>query len=64
MRIVYEDALITEYDDGTEEVRFTDDEWAVMAANPAMFGLACHLHGAGSHWLRDHQLCMVCEVGE
>jgi hypothetical protein len=34
-KIVYEDALVTEYDDGREEVRFTDEEWAVMMRDPA-----------------------------
>lgn len=62
-RIVYEDELVTEYDDGTEEVRFTPAEYEAMAADPATFGLACRHHGAGPHWLRDHQLCLVCEVG-
>ena len=62
-RIVYQDTTVTEYDDGTEEVRFTQAEWEHMAAHPADFGLACRTHGAGPHWLRDHQLCMTCEVG-
>lgn len=62
-QVVYEDEFVTEYNDGTEEVRFSDDEWAVMAADPARFGFACKLHGTRD-WLRDHQLCMICEVGE
>lgn len=33
-RIVYEDEFITEYDDGTEEVRFTDAEWEQMLTDP------------------------------
>ena len=39
--IVYEDELITEYSDGREEVRFTDEEWAVMMADPVAWGYAC-----------------------
>lgn len=62
-RIVYQDALVTEYADGTEEVRFTDEEWAVMMADPATYGYACRLHGRRD-WIQAHQLCMVCEVGD
>lgn len=42
-RTVYEDARVTEYDDGTEEVRFSQDEERIMARNPRYFGyvLAC-----------------------
>jgi hypothetical protein len=39
-RITYEDDTLTEYDDGTEEVRFTADEWAAMNTDPA-FGYIC-----------------------
>lgn len=39
MRIVYESRLVTEYEDGTEDVRFTDDEYAAMALRPRFFGL-------------------------
>lgn len=38
-RKVYEDERVTEYDDGTEEVRFSEDEWKVMERNPRYFGL-------------------------
>ncbi len=38
--IVYEDPLVTEYSDGTEEVRFTEEEYAAMAADPVRFGYA------------------------
>lgn len=38
--VVYEDELVTEYRDGTEEVRFTDAEWAVMMEDPA-YGYVC-----------------------
>lgn len=39
-RIVYEDEGITEYDDGTETVRFSEAEWEVMLNDPA-FGYVC-----------------------
>lgn len=40
MRTIYEDDFVTEYDNGTEEVRFSDDEWAFMLKDPVYFGLA------------------------
>jgi len=44
-RIVYEDKFITEFSDGTEEVRFTEAEWEVMLADPA-FG---YVHAGCGH---------------
>lgn len=38
-KIVYQDARVTEYADGTEEVSFSEDEHAFMAANPRYFEL-------------------------
>ena len=43
--ITYQDAQVTEYSDGTEEVRFTDEEWAIMLADPK-YGYVCR---AGKH---------------
>jgi hypothetical protein len=37
---VYEDDLVTEYDDGSTEVRFTDAEWKLMLSDPS-FGYVC-----------------------
>jgi hypothetical protein len=54
--IVTETDLVTEYDDGTEAVRFTEAEYAAMAADPVRFGLVrpCgHPTGNGD--------CLVCE---
>ncbi len=39
-RATYSDDLITEYDDGTTEVLFTDAEWEMMLSDPA-FGYVC-----------------------
>lgn len=59
-RIVYEDATVTEYDDGTEEVRFTEAEWERMLSDPA-FGYVCR----AGHRLTDadhrYGACMSCE---
>lgn len=41
MQVVYHDEFITEYDDGTEEVRFSDDEYKAMMQDPVYFGYAC-----------------------
>lgn len=40
-RVVYEDALVTEYADGTEEVRFTDAEYEAMRKDPVYYGYSC-----------------------
>lgn len=45
---VYEDDLITEYSDGSTDVRFTGDEWEMMLNDPA-FGYVC----ANGHRLSD-----------
>jgi hypothetical protein len=59
-RITYQDDSITEYDDGTEEVRFTAEEWERMLADPA-FGYVCRF----GHTLRDadhrYGSCLACE---
>lgn len=59
-RIVYEDAYVTEYDNGDEQCRFTDREWEVMLSDPA-FGYVCH----NGHRLSDadhrYGACLSCE---
>lgn len=55
-QIIFEDDRVTEYSDGTEEVRFTEAEYAAMAADPVRFGYArpCgHPTGPGD--------CLDCE---
>lgn len=59
-RITYQDALVTEYDNGTEEVRFTEDEHAFMAANPRYFGLCLPCGHALSAAMGDG-CCGTCE---
>ena len=59
-RVTYQDDSITEYDDGTEEVRFTDAEWEAMLAD-SRFGYVCRLgHRQGD---ADHRYgaCLTCE---
>jgi hypothetical protein len=61
-RIIYQDPGITEYDDGTEEVHFSDAEWKVMMADPVRFGYACpqgHLWSEAEH---NHGHCYACEA--
>lgn len=58
--IVYEDAAVTEYADGTEEVRFTDAEWEAMLSDPR-FGYVCrqgHRLGDADH---RYGACLTCE---
>jgi hypothetical protein len=61
-RIVYEDATITEYDDGTTDVRFTDREWEIMLNDPK-FGYVCG--GPSKHRMtegdRRYGGCLSCE---
>lgn len=62
-RITYQDSQITEYDDGTEEVRFTEEEWAIMLADPA-FGYVCsagrhRIDGGERNW-SPAEGCMLC----
>ena len=57
-RIVYMDQFVTEYDDGTEEVRFTADEWEVMLTDPA-FGYVCH----NGHRLSDSDRSYIAMEG-
>ncbi len=56
---VYEDEFITEYDDGTEEVRFTEAEWEVMLNDPA-FGYVCN---ARKHRLTDSDRNFIAVEG-
>jgi hypothetical protein len=62
--IRFQDATITEYADGTEEVRFTDAEWAIMRNDPA-FGYVrrCgHPTTIYNGVLIDND-CPICEAG-
>lgn len=65
--VVFEDARVTEYADGTEAVRFTEEEWAIMLADPA-FGYVCR---SGRHrvdspafqeWAIREGGCMTCSA--
>lgn len=58
--IVYQDERVTEYRDGTEEVRFSEDEHEFMAANPRYFGLCLPCGHARSAAMGDGG-CNVCE---
>ncbi len=59
--VVYEDDLYTMYDDGTEQVRFTEAEADAMAADPLYFGLvACRRLHPLSALLSDGS-CGMCE---
>lgn len=62
-RVTYQDATITEYDDGTEEVRFTDAEWERMLADPA-FGYVCHnghrLNDSDHRFMQVEGMCPSC----
>lgn len=62
-RIIYEDEFLTEYDDGTEEARFTDEEWAIMLSDPA-YGYVCpsgrhRIDGGERNW-SPAEGCMSC----
>lgn len=63
-RVVYQDQFITEYNDGTEEVRFTDTEWEVMLTDPA-FGYICNfghrLTKSDHHYIVVQGICPHCE---
>lgn len=63
-RIIYQDDLITEFDDGTEEVRFTDAEWAMMMEDPVRFGYACPSGHAWSDSEREHDHCHTCVAAQ
>ena len=65
-RIVYEEinengSGIREFDDGTEEVFFSEEEWEVMMSDPA-FGYVCRAGHAMSE--SDHHFgsCLTCEA--
>ena len=58
--IRYQDEWITEYADGTEEVRFSDAEWAMMMEDPVRFGYACPSGHAWSAAECEHGHCNAC----
>lgn len=49
--------MITEYDDGTEEVRFSDAEWGEMMRDPVYFGYSC----PQGHRLREDDSFVLAE---
>lgn len=57
--IVYEDERVTEYNDGTEEVRFSEEEWKVMERNPRYFGLVLPCGHANQHY-DPAEGCFAC----
>jgi hypothetical protein len=61
----YEDDLVTEYSDGTEEVRFTNEELEAMAADPVRFGLVrrCGHAFSFAYGSPVDSDCMICEAG-
>lgn len=59
--IRYEDPLITEYADGTEEVRFTDAEWAVMMRDPAFGYVRRCGHPTNANQYGEYGDCPICE---
>lgn len=65
-RVVYEDEFVTEYDDGTEDVRFTDAEWEVMLNDPR-FGYVCQnghrLSDSDRRFISVEGICPWC-LGE
>ena len=59
-RITFQDETITEYEDGTEEVRFSDAEWAEMEKRPRYFGLCLPCgHALSAAW--GDGTCGTCE---
>lgn len=58
-RIVYQDSRVTEYADGTEEVRFSDDENAIMERNPRYFEL-CLPCGHSRSYYNACEGCNAC----
>ena len=60
MRIVHEEPGYRMYEDGSEEVSFTDEEWAEMLSDPK-YGYVCN---SGRHRLTDADRreggCMAC----
>lgn len=57
MTIVYQDERVTEFKDGTEEVRFADDELRFMAQDPVYFGYACR----AGHSIREDDPFVIAE---
>jgi hypothetical protein len=55
--IYYEDEYVTEYVDGTETVRFSDDEWAAMMRDPVYFGYSCR----AGHRIREDGPFVIAE---
>ena len=59
-RIVHESEFVTEYDDGTEEVRFSKEEWDIMQHDPRFGYIRTCGHPATAS-LSDGS-CAICEA--
>jgi len=58
-RIIHESKFVTEYDDGTEEVRFSEEEWDIMLKDPR-FGYILGCGHPATASLSDGS-CSICE---
>jgi hypothetical protein len=61
-KITYESETITEWDDGTTDVRFREEEWIAMHKDPVYFGLACHAGHRLSQAEGNNGFCGRCEA--
>ena len=59
-RIIHESEFVTEYDDGTEEVRFSPAEWEIMSKDPR-FGYILRCGHPATASLSDGS-CSRCEA--
>ena len=62
-RVTYEDEFVTEYENGTEEVRFSDAEWNTMHQDPVAFELSCRNgHRLNRNWTYYYNTgdCLTC----
>jgi len=59
--ITYQDDLVTERSDGSEEVRFTDAEWAVMMKDPAFGYVRPCGHPTNANQFGEMGDCLICE---
>lgn len=63
--VYYQDEYTTEYDDGTEEHRFSDAEWNTMHRDPVYYEMACRNghsfgYGNGRTFYENTGDCVVC----
>jgi hypothetical protein len=59
-RVVHESEFVTEYSDGTEEVRFSEAEWEQMLTDPK-FGYVGTCGHSTAGFLSDGS-CPICEA--